>query len=93
MRTHQLKAKPDHIQPPRQVMSRSGFPCFQGGGDRAVRALGARFAPGLSEGQVVQHVLGLIGGCLVAWLVGLVFWLAGWFVDVSPPTTPNRLLM
>lgn len=42
-------------------MSRSGFPCFQGGGDRAVRALAARFAPALSEGEVVSHVLSLIG--------------------------------
>lgn len=42
-------------------MSRSGFPCFQGGGDRAVRALAARFVPQAGEGEVVQHVLGLIG--------------------------------
>jgi hypothetical protein len=43
-------------------MSRSGFPCFQGGGDRAVHALSARFVPGMAEGDVVAHVLGLIGG-------------------------------
>ncbi|KIZ03288.1 phosphatidylinositol 4-kinase [Monoraphidium neglectum] len=57
----------DRIVTPVQVMARSGFPCFQGGGDRAVRALAARFAPALSEGEVVQHVLGLIGDSLDSW--------------------------
>ncbi|KAI8469708.1 MAG: hypothetical protein J3K34DRAFT_459251 [Monoraphidium minutum] len=57
----------ERIITPVQVMSRSGFPCFQGGGDRAVRALSGRFAPGLSEGEVVPHVLGLIGDSLDSW--------------------------
>jgi len=57
----------ERIITPVQVMSRSGFPCFQGGGDRAVRALQGRFAAVLSEGEVVQHVLALIGDSLDAW--------------------------
>ncbi|GBF94502.1 phosphatidylinositol 4-kinase beta [Raphidocelis subcapitata] len=57
----------ERIVTPVQVMSRSGLPCFQGGGDRAVRALQARFVPSLDEGAVVEHVLGLIGDSLDAW--------------------------
>jgi phosphatidylinositol 4-kinase len=50
-----------------RVMARSGFPCFAGGGDRAVALLERRFAPGAPEAGVVAHVLGLIADSLDAW--------------------------
>lgn len=43
------------------------WPCFQAGPERVVASLESRFAPHLSEGQCVQHVLRLIGDSLDAW--------------------------
>lgn len=48
-------------------MSRSGFPCFQAGGDRAVRALEARLMPGADDAAAVRRALALVGDSLDAW--------------------------
>lgn len=48
------------------MMSDSGFPCFKNKG-MAVEGLRKRLAPGVSEENLVKHVLGLIGDSLDAW--------------------------
>ncbi|KAF8066184.1 PI4KB1 [Scenedesmus sp. PABB004] len=43
------------------------WPCFRAGPERVVAALEGRFAPGLSDGGVVSHVLRLVSASLDAW--------------------------
>jgi len=49
-----------------EMVENSGFPCFKAG-PRTVPALRRRFAPHLTEAQIVDHVLGLIGESLDSW--------------------------
>ncbi len=58
---------PSNFNPCLSVHRTSAFPCFKGGGERAVRALEKRFALGLSEAACVQHVLAAISSSLDAW--------------------------
>lgn len=50
-----------------RIMGRSGFPCFKGSSERAVRALEKRLHLGATEVACVQLVLELISTSLDAW--------------------------